>query len=55
MFRGRIFSHAEYELVPSWAQGTYMGKQLKSSFLAWNELVPSMTKNTASVFPACSL
>jgi hypothetical protein len=25
-----------------------MGKQLKSSFLAGNELVPSMTKNTAS-------
>jgi len=28
----------------------YMGKQLNGSCLAGNELVPSMTKNTASVY-----
>ncbi len=42
----RIFSHAGYELVPSYVQG--MGKQLKTSCLAGNELVPYMTKNAAS-------
>jgi len=45
--RGRIFSHAGYELVLSWAR-SITEKQLKSSFLAVNELVPNMTKNTTS-------
>ncbi len=48
--RGRIFSHAGYELSPSQARGLWERKQLRTSFLAGNELVPSMTKNTDSRF-----
>ncbi len=35
------------------ARSKHEVKQLKSSFLEENELVPSMTKNTSSVFFLC--
>jgi len=41
--RGLIFRVRARSQLGTW----YIGKQLKSSFLARKELVPSMTKNTA--------